>query len=484
MGISAAGVGSGLDVASLVSKLMAFEQRPLDLLKTRETTYQNQVSALGQVKSVLDQLRTAATEAANASAWGTRTASLADPKIATASATASAAPGAYALKVTTLASAHRIATQPVAASTTVVGTGTLTLEVGSWAGALFTPKAGTSPVNVTIAAGQESLAGIRDAINAAGADATASIVTDVTGARLVLTSKSTGEASSLRVSVADDDGTPTDGAGLSALHYLGDTSGTAPGARQVQGATDAVAEIDGLAVRSATNTITGAIDGVTLNLASTTAGATTTLTVAANDAATKAIADKFVAAFNGAVGLLASYTKVDPTGKANGILQGDSSARMLLGNVKALATRLMSAGNVRSLSAAGITLGKDGLLALDATRFAAAIANGGTANVAALFSSAGDGTAGSKGIAVGMKEALDSALGADGAVKARTEGLDATLKANRKSQASLTARLALVEARLKKQYGALDVTLSQMQGIASGLTQGLDQVASARKAGD
>lgn len=473
MGISSPGVGSGLDVGALVSKLMSLEQKPLTTLQARATQVQNEISAFGKISSQLDTLRSVASDLAKPASWGTRTATLSDPKLATATATNAAAAGQYSIEVANLASAHRLASSPYTASTDVVGQGTLTIDVGTWTGTSFAAKSGSTPISVTIDATNDTLAGVRDAINAkANGAVRASIVTDTGGSRLVITSTATGAGGALRIAAADADLDDTDSAGLSALAYAGDTSALAPGAKQVQAAQDALLKVDGLTIRSATNTVTGAIEGVTLNLAGANPGSPATLGVAVDTQAATDLVNRFVTAYNDSVKLFTGYLKIDPVGNADGALQSDAGARSLGASLRTLATRQLPSGTLTSLSQAGIALQRDGTLAVNATKLAKAL-EGGTTDLATLFTATGGGVAEARGIAVGFKSALDTALNAGGTLKTRTTNLSDRLKANQRQQDTQQARLEMMQVRLLKQYSALDGQLASMQSISSSLTQGL-----------
>ncbi len=473
--LSSPGVGSGLDVNSLVTKLIDAEKRPLQLLQMRASTANGKISAYGKVKAQLDALRTAAADIATAANWSAKSASLANATVAAVSATSASPVGEYNVEVTRLALPHRLVSSPVADSAAVMGTGTLTFATGQWNGAIFEPSATATPLTITVDASNNSLAGIRDAVNAASTAVRASIITDQSGARLVFTSTATGSASALQVSAVDDDGTPTDGTGLSRLAYNGDTTATAPGLKQAQAAQDSRMLLDGIELLSPTNTVTGAIEGVTFTLKGTNAGEPTTLKVSHNTGNARAMAEKFVAAYNTSISMLADLTKADPAGTASGALQGDAAARSLANSLRSLVTRVMPSGTLTTLAQAGIALGKDGKLAIDSTRFDATVA-GGTEDLQALFATAST-DASSQGIAARFKSALDSILGSDGTISARTTGLENTLKANKRDQDVQTARLAAMELRLKKQYASLDTLISNMSTMSSTLTQNLSQIA-------
>lgn len=118
----------------------------------------------------------------------------------TAATTSKAEAGTYTLQVTQLAQAQSLTTDGVASKTTALGTGTLTLQVGT-----------ADAVTITLDSTNNTLEGIRTAINASGAGVTASIANDGsdTPYRLVLTSDSTGTESAMTVTYTGDDSTDT-----------------------------------------------------------------------------------------------------------------------------------------------------------------------------------------------------------------------------------------------------------------------------------
>ena len=216
--LNAAGVGSGLDVKSLVSQLMAVEQRPLNLLATREASYYAKLSGLGSVGGALSNLQTAAQSLISASTDAFTT-SVGDSTVLTASAASTAVAGSYSVAVSALAQQQKLISAGTASSTEAIGTGvstTLTFALGTisggiltdgiYAGASFAADATKTPVVLTIDSSNNTLAGIRDAINAAAAGVTATIVNDGSGLpyRLSLTSNDTGAASSLKLTVSGD----------------------------------------------------------------------------------------------------------------------------------------------------------------------------------------------------------------------------------------------------------------------------------------
>jgi len=199
-------------------------------------------------------------------------ASVADSSVATATAASSGVAGSYAVEVTQLAQAHKVASSGFANTTDTVGTGTLTFAFGTFDGAAFALNGTTPTRTVSIGSGQQTLSGIRDAVNTANIGVTATIVNDgsVAGNRLVFTSNTSGAANSLKVTVADSDTNDVDASGLSQLAYDPAAAvGNGRNLTQKVVAQNALLSIDGIAVSKASNIVSDAIQGVTLNLLKT-----------------------------------------------------------------------------------------------------------------------------------------------------------------------------------------------------------------------
>ena len=392
MAISAPGIGSGLDINGIVSQLMALERRSVTSLDTKEAKYQAQLSAYGTLKGALSTFQSAVAALATASKFSTVKASSADSSVATISTTA-AAEGTYSLEVQTLARAHKLKSTSFAASSTTVGTGKLTISFGTYNADTFTLNPDKSSTDITIGAGQASLAGVRDAINAAKAGVTASIVNDGTGYRLTLTSKDTGVANALRITVDDDDGTDTDMSGLSQLVYDGrDLSGVANMTETVE-AQNATAKIDGISISKPSNTITDAIEGVTLTLLKENTPSTTTLSVARDTAGVQAAVQGFVKAYNDLNKVMTDLWKYDSAAKKASILTGDATLRAVQAQLRNVFNTALttSGGGVTALSDIGITFQTDGTLKLDSTKLTAVLADS-TKDVSTLFAAIGKPT--------------------------------------------------------------------------------------------
>lgn len=394
MAISVPGIGSGLDVNNIVKQLIAVESQPLAGLDNKEAGFQAKITAYGTLKSALSSFQTAQRGLSEIAKFQTIKATPADAAIYTASATTIAVPGSYSIEVVDLAQAHKVRSGGFANATDVVGTGTLTFQYGAYESGpnTFTLNSAKAAQTVTIGAGQNTLSGIRDAINAANIGVSASIVNDggVTPNKLVLTSKDTGAANSVKLTVADADTTHTDTSGLSQLAYdptLG--VGVGKNLTQTVAALDANLTVDGISgIKKPSNTITDVVQGVTLNLLkkSTTPGTGTALTVARDTASVKTAVENFVKAYNDLNKTVGDLTAFNAVTKKGSILQGDASALSIQRQVRGVLTSALqsSSGNFNLLSQIGVSFQKNGSLALDGAKLDAAI-NTNFSDIASLF---------------------------------------------------------------------------------------------------
>jgi flagellar hook-associated protein 2 len=460
--LTASGVGSGLDIKSLVSQLMAVEQRPLGLLAQQEARYQAKLSALGSVQGYLSSIQTAAQTlgAGVSSMYG---ASVSDPDMLSAALGSHAQPGSYALEIESLAQVQKLVSPApgLASSASSIGTGqatSVTITLGSisgtavdgqYAGAGFSPAG--QGVSLSIGSPNNTLAGIRDAINAADAGVSATIINDGSGTpyRLALSSQTTGTASSMRIAVSGDAAI----AGL--LAY--DPTAAAQNLDQVQAAQDARLSIDGVAITRPTNSVSDAIEGVTLSLLAST-DEPVTLDVQFDKGKLNSALGSLVSAWNGANRAIASASA------KGAVLQGDS---VLLGLQRRLRAIVSDAhhglgGSLSSLSQLGISFQKDGSLSLDASRLSAALA-----------SHSGDALALAAAVGNSLKTALDTMLGAQGAIASSSSGIDRSIRDIGERRINIQNRLVSVQARYQTQFNALDRLLSGMGQTSAFLTQQL-----------
>ena len=396
MGLSSSGIGSNLDVDSIVTQLMSVERQPLTKLARQEASYQTKLSGFGTLKGALSAFQTAVRGLSDISKFQGVKASAADATVATASATSAAVPGSYALKVTQLAQAQKLVAGGVASDIAPVGKGVISFDFGSitggaydavtgkYTGASFATS-GSGVKTVTIDASNDSLAGIRDAINKAAIGVTATIVNDGSGTpyRLALSSSATGAATSMKISVAD---TAPD-TGLSAL--LNHDPAGSQALAQKSTAQNAEFTVDGIAISKATNSVSDVIGGVTLNLLKTNTDPTT-VTIARDTAAVTAAVNDFVKAYNEISKNFADATAYNATTKTAAILNGEASVRSMQGQVRAVLSAPVAGGAsaFSRLSEIGVAIQKDGTLAVDATKLGNAISTKFN-DFAGLFASVG-----------------------------------------------------------------------------------------------
>ncbi|MCE9661124.1 MAG: flagellar filament capping protein FliD [Burkholderiales bacterium] len=465
--ISSAGIGSGLDVNSIITQLMAIEQQPLKTLQTKATTIQSTVSEYGKIKSTISTLRDLASKLASTTTWGQTTSKSSGTAVA-ASSNGSAA-GTYSVEVQKLASVQTLATG-VKPATTAPGGGTLHIELGTWGvgQTTFTPKTGATAVDVTIAA-TDTLADVRDKINAAGSGVTAMVMTDSSGSRLLLRSNASGAENAFRTSVVDDDGVNNDATGLSMLAF--DPSSSPTTMTQSQIAADAAATVNGLPVTSTSNTLANIVDGLTLTLnAETTLTGPVTVNVLTDTETLKKTLTDFAAAYTAVVKLIGTDTKYDPVAKKGGILQGDSAAVGMQRQLRLLAGSASAASaTFGHLSDAGLELQADGSMTVNATKVDAALAN--VAEMKKLFSSSSATDPTLDGFGKRFRVIADSMIGIDGALTTRTDGLGQQLNRNQKDQDALQLRLDAIEKRYRAQYTALDTAMAQLTSQSGYITQ-------------
>jgi flagellar hook-associated protein 2 len=467
--ISSMGVGSGLDANAIVTKLVALERQPITNLQTQADKLQTKISAYGQIQSAVSTFRDAAQKLANPDVWASTIATSADSSAVSFTTSSGAATGSYSMKVTSLAASQSVVTKTaLASSTATLGSGSLSIELGSWSEAgAFSAKAGSSATSITIAA-TDTLEGIRDKINSAGAGVKASIINDSSGARLVMSSSSTGAANGFRITATDTgDVSNTDDAGLSSLAY-NPPAGTA-GTKSTQSAADAKASINGVDVSSSTNKFADVLTGISFTVGKVTSGAVDVSVTQDNATISKAVSD-FASSYSTLATLLKSNTKYDEATKTAGTLQGDGTAVGMMNQFRSALSASTGASSVFStLSSVGVTAQSDGTLAVDSTKLTNALGN--LAEVKKMFANADTTGTANDGIATRLRTLSNNLLSFDGTLSSRTAGLKATVTSNQKRQDELDARANLYEARLKAQYTALDTTMASLNTQSSYVTQ-------------
>jgi len=440
--ISSAGIGSGLNVNSIVTQIVAAAKQPQqNIITSQQNTTNSTISALGSLSSLLGTLQTSLNSLSSSTTGVTQlTAQTGSSSGFTATAGSGAVPSSYNIQVLALAQASKIATPDYASASTTVGDGTVTIGVGS------------NSFSVTLAPGNDSLSALVSAINSApdNKGVSASLITDAGGVRLMLTAQQSGNAGALTLSSAASAG------GASFVT----TS-------QVQAPAQAHIKIDGFDYYGDSNTVSNAISGVTLNLQSVTTAASP-LTLSYNQQAAADAVKSFVDAYNAVSKNIASAAGYDASTQTAGPLLANPLVSSLTRQLASIvgAAYNSSGGSYNLLSQLGITLGGNGQLSVDSTKLTDAISADPT-SVQKLFGASG-------GIGAAMNTTLNSFLGGTGvtgSIPSATKNLQQTLQNLGTQQAALNARMQAYQNQLFAQYSALDTLMSSMKQTSSFLTQ-------------
>ena len=442
-GLSAPGLGSGLDVNNLVTQLVAAERSPVEQRISRtQTGIDSKLSALGVLRGVLSTLQSSVGAMRTETQVLARRAVSSDPTILRATASTTAPVGTYSVEVLSLATTHKLVSEPYAG-----GSGSLV-----WTGELTFTQNGEE--FVVAATEGMTLAQLRDAINTApdNRGVRASIVQADDGARMVFTAAASGSAQAINVQVRPPN------CALNILEYNpGQGQGQTPPMSVLSAAADAQVKIEGFAVSAAGNTVAAAIEGVTLDLLTSKPGTTVTVTVSPDVASVKEKITKFVTDYNNAAATMTSQRSFDGGTRKAGPLLGDSTLLGVESRMRRDITGVIQPlpGSPSTLSAIGIGFGVDGRLVINDGKLTAALQSD-AAGVAKVL--AGDG-----GIAKRLYDTIEGAIGLGGQVVGRTDSLQTQRRDLQKQREALEVRMQLVEASYRRQFGALDAMLTDMQ---------------------
>lgn len=445
------GLITGLDTNALIAGLVQAESGTINLLSAQKVRYQAQDAVITSLISSLAQLRSAGQNLSLSIDFQKKAATSSDPTVLTAVATSAAAAGSFDIVVDTLARAQTLQSTSFTESTAAIGTGTLTISAGG--------ETSTIVIDET----NNDLAALRDAINDANPNVSASIVNvgaSTADYRLIVKSKSTGVANAVTVS-----GTLTGGA-----------DPFAGGGEIVQAAADAVFSFNGLTVRRGSNTISDVLNGLTLTLVAEGDGdgtveatdAAATVTIAADSTSLKSSITNLVDSFNAVNKLVNDQFTLDPNTQRQGSTAGDASLRGVIAKLRAELSRAGGLGaGFRYLSDVGLQFQKDGSLTLDAAKLDAALASDPTA-VSRLF------LASEGGIGKRLPAAVDDFISlVDGALVFRQKGIAQSIKNIDDKVLREQDRIAAMQDRLTKQFSALEEIVSQLKSQGDFLSQQL-----------
>jgi flagellar hook-associated protein 2 len=449
MALTSSGIGSGLDIDSLVTQLVTAEgQGPKLRIDRKEATIQADLSAFGQLKSALSEFKSALVGLNNDSSFQARSSVSSNADLFTASASFIATESSYKIEVLGLVQAEKVRSDSFAAADETVGTGTLDISLG------------VATFQVVVDATNNKLVDIKDAINNAvdNPGITASIVNVDTGPQLVLTSNDKGAANTITVAAVDDNA--GDGFDLTRL----DTANLTV----VDPAQDASFMLDGQLVTRGSNSISDVITGVTLNLNKAEIGTVETLTISLDESGVKEKVNKVISAYNNLADVMKNLAKYDPETKTAAILQGDPMLRGIESTLRRIMSDSQDGLAYGSLAALGIKTDERGHLNIDSSKFDKIMSEDFTA-ISQLF-------VGDEGLVNRLDQTLSSYLGFGGMLDAKTDALKSGVDRLADDRERLSDRLIAIEKRMRRQFNAMDTLLGQLQGTSTFLTQQLDNL--------
>jgi len=451
--ITSAGVGSGLDLESIIQATLNAEDAPkLEKFNEIDQQLNVELSAIGAIKSSLSALDDVIAKLADIDNFNKRTSEITQPSsgdLISVTTSSESTPGDFNIEVMQLAQGSRA----------VSGDGlfTDTSDVVTASGGNLTITAGTDSFVVNVAAGA-TLEELREAINDADDNFGVSVNIINTGSesKLVVTSSTSGAGND--VSITNDTAELDN---VSTVANGGGAGGLAIAAEDA--AQDAIIEIDGISVSSDTNTFADAIEDMTIRaLKESESGETAKLSVMVDSASVENTLTEFIDAYNNAIGTIDYHTQ------AGAPLFGDSQMRSLQGQMVNALTKVVSgAGNYETLFDVGIGLNKEGQL--EKSSIVRSINEALTENyddVGTLFASA-------DGVASNFASLLDNYVETDGSLKYREDYLNQEIKDLETDVDNHTYRMEQLEARLRQQYASLDVLIAGMQSTGSYLASQL-----------
>ncbi|ONA11683.1 flagellar filament capping protein FliD, partial [Burkholderia pseudomallei] len=437
-------------------------------LSTSIATDQTTLSALGTLKAALTALQAGIGSLSDGTLTQKFTATATGTGL-TATTGAGAVAGSYSVAVTQIATSQTLSSGAFNA-TQQLGTGTLTLSVGG------------KSTSISIDSTNNTLSGIAAAINSASNNpgVTATIVTGTDGAHLVLRSASTGAANVINVGVSNLSGDN----GLSSLAVTS-TASTTGGQSTIRSggsvawtqstsAQDAEFTVGGIAASSASNAVSGAIAGVTLNLTQAAVGATQTLNVTTDTTAQATAITNVVNLYNTVITTMSSLSSLSGAGTSSqsaGPLLGDSTLNMIRNSLaRVVGAGVTTGGSTTSLASIGIKFADgssssqtDGALTIDTAKLNAALQNS-PSTVAALFNS-------TNGIGAQLNTTIQNYVQTGGVFDTRSNALNQDLKSLAQQQTRLASYASQLTSQYNAQFTALNTLMAQMNSNSNYLTQ-------------
>lgn len=459
---------SSIDVQAVVSQLMEVERGPVNRLDRKSVSYETQLSVFSTLKSKIASFQSAVQGLSDSGSFKSFSTISTNESALNASAGSAASPGSYTLSVSSLAQSQQLVAAGQAASDSAIGSGastTLSFDFGTISGGTFDNVSGTytgasftsggaGVQTVTIDATNNTLEGIRDAVNDADIGVTASIVNDggASPYRLVFSSSASGADNSMSVSVAGD-------ATLSSL--LSNDPAGSQNMSETLTAQNANLTVNGIAITKSSNVVTDAIEGVTLNLQQVTTESVN-LAVNKDTAAINEAANTFITEYNGLISDLKSLSAFASNGSSAGTLAGDPAVRQMINELTTIIGGTVSGGGAyEALSNIGITTSVGVGLALDSTVFNQAI-DENLDDLADLFTA-------TDGFATKLNDWATTSLNIT--VDTRTTNIKDAISNIADEIAIREVRLASLEQRYTAQFANLNLVLASFSSQQTFISQ-------------
>ncbi|MFZ0451550.1 MAG: flagellar filament capping protein FliD [Desulfatiglandaceae bacterium] len=451
MALSVGGLASGLDTQGIISKLMDLERRPITLLENREAAFKVKLSAYGEVKSALSAFQSAVNDLKYPSSFDSSSSVSSNEGILTVTSSGSAALGNHSIIVSSLAQAHTVRSAAFTDSTDVVGTGTISIQIGATGAA----------VDVTIDSDHETVAGIAAAINSADAGVNASVIDDGLGhVYLTMASKESGAGNTISATI-------TNGV-TGQLDTLYDGGGMV----MTRAAANSSLNVDGINVVRSTNSIGDLISGVALNLHKADDTETVGVDVTRDTDTIKEKISAFVDAYNKLIDELSSKQAYAGEDGSSGALIGDSTVRSITRSLpNILGQQVAGTQNAAdTLSSIGITIDRYGKMQMDDS----AVTDALTSNISDVTTIFTADTETSKGIATTLSDYLAGVMSpTDGMIASKEDGLQSSIDDLKDKQDVMETRVSKREEILQNQFNALEKLISSYQQTSDYLTQQL-----------
>jgi flagellar hook-associated protein 2 len=424
-----------VDVQSLLSSAITAAQAPLTLLQNQQTTVQTQTAALQSISSDVSALTTAVQALTTSNgAINALTATSSNTNVLSASADSTALAGTHSIVVSSLATTSSYYTDPVASATTTLANGTFQIAVGS-----------NAPATVTVDSTDNTLNGLAAAINGQNLGVTASVITDANGARLAIVSNTSGGSGNISISN-----------NTSGLNFNLAATGT-----------NASFTVDGVPVSSTSNTVVGAIPGVTLNLAGAAPAQTVSLTLTPDISQASSAVSTFVSAWNKVVQDINNQFNVSSDGAGGGPLETDNNLRDIQNQLLSAVTYSISGNNgLVNLASIGVDMNTDGTLSLDSGTLTNALSGNYAALQNLLQGASGVGTF----LSTTLNQISDPT---QGTIALDLQGMSQTNSSLSQQISDMQTLLASQTQSLTQQYAQMEITLQEMPLLQQQTTQQL-----------